>query len=188
MSDSNIKNELKSRLSQYKSDYVIEEQYRKEMMTFLGSNENPIYSNNEKGHFTASAWIVSSDFQHVLLTQHAKIGKWFQLGGHIEKSDKSFFDACLREAIEESGIQSLTLDEAFIIDIDIHSIPEYKGIIQHPHYDITCYFVAPENVKAIKNTESKQLKWVPIDQVKSLTDDDAIHRMAEKSLDIMSVL
>jgi len=29
---------------------------------------------------------------------------------------------------------------------------------------------------------------VPIDQVKSLTDDDAIHRMAEKSLDIMSVL
>nr|WP_082295226.1 NUDIX hydrolase [Moritella viscosa]SHO18266.1 NUDIX hydrolase [Moritella viscosa] len=188
MNESNIKSELKLHLDQYSSEYAIEKQYRKEMMTFLASSENPFYSNNVKGHFTASAWIVSSDLQHVLLTQHAKIGKWFQLGGHIEEFDKSFIGACLREAIEESGIQSLSLDDAFILDIDIHPIPEYKGIPQHPHYDISCYFVAPEGAKAVRTAESKQLKWVPIEQIKSLSDDAAINRMVEKTSLLINAL
>ncbi|MDK1312390.1 NUDIX hydrolase [Pseudoalteromonas ardens] len=184
MNKENTINELQDLLENYATTYEIEAQYREHMLSFLKSSDDPIYSSNQAGHFTASAWVLSHDRQHVLLTQHAKIGKWFQLGGHIEPEDSSFIDACLREATEESGITSLSSANTFVLDIDIHDIPEYKGIPQHPHYDVTCYFVAPAQAKAIKNAESTQLQWIPLDQVKSLTDDPAIHRMVEKTLEL----
>ena len=33
------------------------------------------------GHITGSAWLVSPDQQHVLLTHHRKLNMWLQLGG-----------------------------------------------------------------------------------------------------------
>ena len=128
MNSLNVKNDLEEILSDYSSESSVEIQYKQKMLNFLRANENPIYLTNTAGHFTASAWIVSHDGKSVLLTEHAKLGKWFQLGGHIEEEDSSFLNACLREAIEESGIVALTLDGSFIIDLDIHEIPEYKGV------------------------------------------------------------
>ena len=181
MNSLTVKNDLEEILLNYSTESSVEIQYKQKMLNFLRSNENPIYLTNTAGHFTASAWVVSHDGKSVLLTEHAKLGKWFQLGGHIEEQDSSFLNACLREAIEESGIVGLTLDGSFIIDLDIHEIPEYKGIKSHPHFDVTCYIVAPEDAKVTISQESKNLKWVPLTEVKALTDDEAIHRMVDKT-------
>ena len=173
--------ELTDLLNQYITSYDIEESYRQEMLALLKNEDDVLSGENTKGHFTASAWVLSHDLTHVLLTQHAKIGKWFQLGGHIETIDSSLFKASLREATEESGIQGLSVDDTFIIDLDKHPIPEYKGIPTHPHYDVTCFFVAPENARIQMNIESTQLEWIPLSEVRALTQDAAIHRMVEKT-------
>jgi 8-oxo-dGTP pyrophosphatase MutT (NUDIX family) len=180
--DISMISEINTLLSNYNPQNETEKQYKARMMAFLNNSNNPLFSDNEKGHFTASAWVLSSDSQSVLLTEHTKLGKWFQLGGHIEKSDDSFVSACLREATEESGIVGLCIDDAFVLDLDIHTIPLYKGIAEHPHFDITFCFRAPENAKTVTSMESLNLEWVPIVQVKSKTDDAAIARMTDKTL------
>jgi 8-oxo-dGTP pyrophosphatase MutT (NUDIX family) len=182
-----VKTEILRILESYQTDTLIEQKYKNEMLEFLTESDNPLYMSNQKGHFTASAWIVSADHKSALLTEHAKIGKWFQLGGHIEENDSSFLAACLREAEEESGIHGLSLHNSFIIDIDVHTISEYKGIPEHPHLDITCYLLAPEKANVIKTAESKNLQWVPLSEIKSLTDDLAIHRMVDKTINMSRI-
>ncbi|MCC6643514.1 NUDIX domain-containing protein, partial [Candidatus Peregrinibacteria bacterium] len=60
------------------------------------------------GHITASAWIVNQDRTKVLLHKHRKFNKWLQLGGHSD-SHPLTNEVALREAEEESGLQSVKL-------------------------------------------------------------------------------
>lgn len=62
-------------------------------------------------HLTASSLICATAQQRVLLTLHARIGRWLQTGGHIEAEDGSLPRAALREATEESGLAGLQIDE-----------------------------------------------------------------------------
>ena len=69
----------------------------------LRSDENPFVRELLAGHFTASAWLVSSDGIRALLTHHRKLDRWLQLGGHAD-GDRDLARAALREAREESGL------------------------------------------------------------------------------------
>ena len=62
----------------------------------------------KKGHFTASAWIVNKRRTHTLLTLHRKLQRWLQLGGHAD-GDENLVEVALKEAKEESGLQSIQL-------------------------------------------------------------------------------
>jgi 8-oxo-dGTP pyrophosphatase MutT (NUDIX family) len=46
----------------------------------------------------------------VLLTLHARLGRWLQTGGHLEARDRTLQAASLREAAEESGLDGLSID------------------------------------------------------------------------------
>ena len=52
-------------------------------------------------------WCSTPTCDRVLLTLHAKAGRWFQFGGHCEPGDPTLAGAALREAIEESGLAGL---------------------------------------------------------------------------------
>jgi len=51
-------------------------------------------------HLTASSLICAAADGKVLLTLHARIGRWLQTGGHIERTDPTLEAAALREANE----------------------------------------------------------------------------------------
>ena len=55
-------------------------------------------------HLTASVLVLVPTLDRVLLTLHAKSGRWFQFGGHSEADDRTLAGAALREAVEESGL------------------------------------------------------------------------------------
>lgn len=55
------------------------------------------------GHITASVFLINATRDKVLLTHHAKLGKWLQLGGHCDGIKDPFFNAH-KEAYEESGL------------------------------------------------------------------------------------
>src|SRR5437762_10909961 len=44
------------------------------------------------GHFTASAFVLSPDYDEVLLIFHKKLGRWLQPGGHVDAGDASPMD------------------------------------------------------------------------------------------------
>jgi len=179
-----LKTEVKTLLENYSLGYEIENEYRHIMLDFLEQDKDPFSRSNKNGHFTASAWLLSADLLYVLLTKHAKIGKWFQLGGHIEKTDVSFLSACLREIREESGIvlPKQSIANSFVIDIDIHLIPQTDEMPEHPHYDITvCFVVERENSHVIRSKESLLLSWITLDKISTLSHDAALLRMVSKT-------
>jgi 8-oxo-dGTP pyrophosphatase MutT (NUDIX family) len=94
------------------------------------------------GHVTTSALILSPTGDETLLIRHRSLGRWLQPGGHYEPPD-TLAASALREAVEETGLRRLHIDEwhratGLPIDIDSHSIPARpeREEPEHWHHDI----------------------------------------------------
>lgn len=113
-------------------------------------------------HITASTLIVSADHTQVLLTLHAKAKAWFQMGGHCEHRDSTLAGAALREAVEESGVQGLTVDPG-PVQLNTHDVPfcDPRGTVRH--LDVRFLAVAPEDALHAVSAESLDVRWWPVD-------------------------
>lgn len=133
------------------------------------------------GHYTASAWVVSSDGARTLLTHHRKLGLWLQLGGHAD-GERDLTVAALKEAEEESGLGGLRVEPA-IFDLDRHRIPEHKGVPAHWHYDVRYVVHAGQDEAYVVSKESHGLAWRDIAGLAGDAHADAsVRRMAGKWL------
>jgi len=153
---------------------------RDAIIQFVQTYENCAARELQVGHLTGSAWIVDKDLTHTLLTHHRKLNLWVQLGGHVE-DDADMLSASWREAREESGLQDLQLLTPHIFDIDIHTIPARKDEPEHFHYDIRYIFQADRHAELIVSRESRELAWVALNEIQSLTTEESVLRMARKT-------
>lgn len=152
---------------------------------FLRSQQYPYSVSNSEGHITASAWILHPDSGRVLLTHHAKLDAWFQLGGHLE-NDASVFDGALREAREESGLASIQPLGEGIFDVDVHEIPARGPMPAHPHYDIRYLLMADPAEPLVPSAETKSLAWVTLEEAARLNPGESIVRMIRKSYSFLA--
>lgn len=121
-------------------------------------------------HLTASTLVLSTDRSQVLLTLHAKAGRWFQLGGHCEPGDATLAGAALREASEESGLTGLRLG-ATPVQLSAHAVPfcgPPGGATVH-HLDVRYAAVADADAVHTVSDESLDVRWWPAD---ALPDPD----------------
>lgn len=132
------------------------------------------------GHVTASAWIVDAARDSVLLTHHRKLGRWLQLGGHVDGSP-DVLAAALREAREESGLAGLRVARPGIFDCDVHGIPARRDEAAHDHYDVRFLLEADSRLPLVVSEESKDLAWVAFDDVSRLAPDRSVLRMLAKT-------
>ncbi|TDD89370.1 NUDIX domain-containing protein [Actinomadura rubrisoli] len=120
------------------------------------------------GHLTASTAVLDASRSRVLLTLHAKIKAWLQLGGHCEPADRTLAGAALREATEESGIAGLRLLPG-PVQLDRHAVR------CHPqgtwHLDVQYVAIAPQDARHAVSDESDDLAWFPVDALPETSDD-----------------
>lgn len=146
---------------------------------FIASTPRCFERENQEGHLTASALVLSPDRSKVLLTFHAKLKKWLQLGGHAD-GHTLLHEVALREAQEESGSHALSLVQIVPFDLDIHLIPERKDIPAHLHYDAR-YIVQCSDEKSIAlSEESLDLQWIALEKVKEYTFEPSVLRQINK--------
>src|SRR5580704_14695900 len=96
--------------------------FKNRMLSFIKSHPHCFERTLEVGHITASCWLLNKEGSKALLTHHAKLNQWFQLGGHCD-GNSDVLAVAVKEAQEESGIQEIRPVNDQIFDIDIHLIP-----------------------------------------------------------------
>jgi ADP-ribose pyrophosphatase len=156
-----------------------ERSHRDAMLRLLEAGDSFSRSHFAPGHFTASAFITDAMSHRVLLHHHRRLGRWLEMGGHVD-SGETIEQAALREAREESGLEDLRLDGG-ILDLDVHPIPAGKGEPPHHHFDVR-FLVLTKTPDAIEldPNESLDLAWFTIDEAIERTNAPESTRALEK--------
>jgi 8-oxo-dGTP pyrophosphatase MutT (NUDIX family) len=152
---------------------------RNETIEFVKTNEDCFKRELLIGHVTGSAWIINDARTHVLMTHHRKLNRWFQPGGHCD-GEPNLLNVALKETNEETGLKNLKVVDGELYDVDVHLIPERKGIPAHYHYDIRFLIEADMNEQLIITEESNDLAWVSLEKIAEHNDSESIMRMVRK--------
>lgn len=153
--------------------------FKDRMLIFIEQNIDCFERTLESGHITASCWLLNKDSSQALLLHHAKLDRWFQLGGHCD-GDSDVLAVAIKEAQEESGITHIVPAGTDIFDIDIHLIPENKRDKAHYHYDVRFLLQVVGDETIVQNSESKELRWIGKNADELPTDNPSVVRMFNK--------
>jgi 8-oxo-dGTP pyrophosphatase MutT (NUDIX family) len=173
------RNTLIQLLQNYQPSNPEETQFKQQTIEFVKQNPDCFERSLLKGHITGSAWIVDKSRQFTLLTHHRKLDRWFQTGGHCD-GDSDVLNVAIKEAIEETGLTYIQSIDSEIFDVDIHEIPERKGVPTHLHYDVRFLLEADMSEPLIISSESTNLAWIKLSKVSQLNDSQSIMRMVKK--------
>jgi 8-oxo-dGTP pyrophosphatase MutT (NUDIX family) len=151
-----------------------QEKLRQDYLAHLRSHDDAMWKACADGHITASALVIDPSAGRVLLTLHRKLRMWLQMGGHCEPQDATLEDAALREAREESGIESLTLLPGGPVRLDRHLTPCAW------HLDVQYAALAPEGALETVSDESLDLRWYGYEDVPTVADESVV-RLTERA-------
>lgn len=146
---------------------------RERYLHVLSAHDDACHRTCLPEHLTASALVLHED--RVLLTLHAKAGRWFQFGGHCEPTDTTLAGAALREAREESGVHDLAIDPT-PIHLSAHEVP-FCGPPDQPtptvHLDVRFLVTLTTTDPRIEvSDESTDVAWWPVDALPDPDDAD----------------
>ena len=178
--------EVLSLLRAYCAQDARDEQTWRSLLEFIEREPAAASRETVEGHLTASAWIVNRTGDRVLLMHHRKLNKWLQPGG-LADGDWDLAFVAFREASEETGLSSIEIRAERVFDVDVHTIPAYKNIAAHRHFDIRFVCVADDEEPIVQNSESYAIAWVAIEAIERYTTEESILRMKGKWLQGNSV-
>jgi len=152
---------------------------------FVAAHDDCLLRTCLVGHITASAWLLAPSGEAALLTHHRKLGRWLQLGGHVD-GETEIERAALREAVEESGMTRLQLvpwsgSELVPLDLDVHPIPARADEPAHEHWDVRFLLRAGADQELVVSDESNQLGWFEPDELSRVTSEESVLRLARKT-------
>jgi 8-oxo-dGTP pyrophosphatase MutT (NUDIX family) len=154
---------------------------------FVRSHADCLLRSCVPGHITASAWILSASGEQALLTHHRKLGRWLQLGGHVD-GEPEVEQAALREAQEESGMAEFVfvrwaaaVPGLVPLDLDVHSIPARADEPEHLHWDVRFLLQAVPGQQLVCSSESHALRWFEPAELAQVTDEESVLRLARKA-------
>lgn len=147
-------------------------------------------------HFTVSIFIVHED--KVLLHSHKKAKKILPLGGHIEVNELPE-EACIREALEESGLNISLFNP---VNIELKKSCELEGekllvnpmhtifgeiTPEHSHIDFVYYASTKSYETKPADGESNLLKWYTKEELNNAINIQRnILTMANEALDLLA--
>lgn len=156
-------------LEAWQVDDQTQEVLRRDYLDFLRAHDDGVFRECRIGHVTASAIVIDASRQNVLLTLHPKVGRWLQVGGHIESGDETLHAAAMREMREESGLPVGRIS-FHPLRLDRHPVPCGPGTMS-VHLDVQFGIEVPEVAAATVSEESLDLQWFGVDDLPADVDD-----------------
>lgn len=168
-----LRSDVQSVLNRFEHNDPAQLDTAQEYRDFVREHHDAVWRSCAVGHITASAIVIDAASGSALLTLHPKVGRWLQLGGHLEPGDPSLIAGALREVGEESGIESGAIS-AGPVRLDRHPVPCGRNPDGSPrasvHWDVQ-YVVRVQGMPAPRiSSESDDLRWFAPDALPGLDE------------------
>jgi 8-oxo-dGTP pyrophosphatase MutT (NUDIX family) len=152
-----------ARLREWSAPSEEQDRLRQDYLRHLAEHPDAMARSGPPAHLTGSVIVLDESGEHVLLTHHPKARLWLQFGGHFESEDATVRDGAAREALEESGIDSLRVLPD-IVDLSRHALAASFGRCRE-HLDVRYAAIAPSEARHTVSAESLDVRWWPADRL-----------------------
>lgn len=137
------------------------------ILNFIAANPDAFYRTNLIAHMTASAWVVNSARDRVLMVYHNIYDSWSWTGGHAD-GETDLLSVALREVREETGIEHLRPLSDGIFSLEALTVDghEKRGeyVPSHLHLNVTYLIEADEHDSLhICADENSGVRWFTLD-------------------------
>lgn len=143
-------------------------------------------------HMSSSSMIMNQSKTHVLMIFHNIYNSWSWTGGHTD-GDSDLIHVAIKEAQEETGVESFKLCSNDIITMDILPVPShFKNhvfISSHLHFNV-CYGLTADDTQklTIKEDENSNVGWIPIDKLERYVTETSMIPIYDKIIQRMLLL
>lgn len=173
--------------------YNEQEEKDKDLILQQLSADNILTRKNHLAHLTVSAWIVSPDYQKVLMAYHNIYQSYAWLGGHLD-GNADIVSVIKKEIQEESGLSEFQLidDQLFsleVLTVDGH-IKNGEYVSSHLHLNLTFLCIAnPDLPIHIRPSENSQIAWLEVDKInQSVSEVWFMKHIYQKLIDKVKLL
>lgn len=169
--------------SQEKADQVL-------ILEQMEKYDDLLFRENKVMHFTASAWVVTPKFDHVLMIYHNIYNSWSWTGGHAD-GEEDLLSVAIREVREETGLVSICPVIPEIYSLEILGVPAHfkRGsfVSTHLHLNLTYLMKAdPNEPLKIKYDENSAVRWIPAANAVSCSSEPQMKVVYRKLMDKLS--
>lgn len=145
------------------------------LLEYIDTYDNLYTRENNKAHFTASAWVVNKDRTKVLMAYHDIYQSWSWLGGHVD-GEINFLEVAIKEVKEESGVENVRPISEEIYAIEVLPVPSHmkngEPIAYHHHLNITYLLEADEDETVqIKEDENSAVGWLTLEEAVTMPSE-----------------
>ena len=146
-----------------------EEKDRSFLLNVLENEKDLFVRENERMHFTASAWVSNRAHDKVILAYHNIYDTYAWLGGHAD-GEEDLLSVALKEAKEECGIKDIKVLTPQIASLEVLAVEGHfkkgKYVNSHLHLNVTYLFeTSEEEILRIKEDENSAVDWFFLEDV-----------------------
>ena len=137
------------------------------ILRFLEQNNDAFLRENLIAHMTASAWVVNSKRDRVLMVYHKIYDSWSWTGGHAD-GETDLLSVALREVTGETGVTHVRPVSKEIFSLETLTVDghEKRGqyVPSHLHLNVT-YLLEADDAEPLRicEDENKGVAWFSLD-------------------------
>src|SRR6056297_3917273 len=151
-----------------------------------------LYRKSQLAHITSSGFILNESMTKTLMVHHNIYQTWAWTGGHAD-GDRDLLEIAIKEAKEETGIETITplIDE--ILSLDILTVKRHykrgKYVSAHLHLSAAYVLIAQEHEELmIKPDENSDVAWIAVEEMDKMSNEPEMipvyQKLYERALEI----